>query len=74
MNPHLKMQIVTVFLMSLSMSLLLSGFFTALHVGLSADWLKAWLGRFAVGWPIAFALAMLIAGPIRRVAARISGL
>jgi len=74
MNPHLKMQIVTGLLMSLSMSLLLSGFFTALQMGLSEDWPKAWLGSFAIGWPLAFALAMLIAGPVRRIAMRLSGL
>jgi Protein of unknown function (DUF2798) len=54
--------------MSLAMSFALSGFFTLMAFSISERRGRAWISGFAVGWPLAFALSLLIGTPARRLA------
>lgn len=71
MHTQLKITILTGAIMSLALSLLLSGFFTWLQLGFTSIWLKAWALGFAFGWPLAFGLATLIGKPARGLAVRL---
>ena len=72
MTKDRRIGLLTGLMMSSAMSLALSGFFTFLAVGLSPMWPLAWGRSFLLGWPIAFALAAVLAGPIRRMAMRLA--
>ncbi len=74
MHPETKIQIATAIMMSCVMSALLSGFFTWLNLGFTSRWLTAWAGGFAMGWPLALAMVLVIGKPIRRIAVRLAGL
>ena len=68
MSTDLKMTLVLSAIMSLAMSCVLSGLFTLMAFGISERWGRAWISGFAVGWPLAFALSLLIGRPARRLA------
>ena len=72
MNTERKIQTATTVLMSFSLALLFSGIFTWLNFGFSVAWLKAWPFGFAVGWPLALVLPLLIAKPVRKVAVKLA--
>lgn len=62
-------QLLMTFLMSLSMS----GILSATMMGLTAEWLGFWPKQFAIAWPIAFLMTLIwsrvafpLAGRIRR--------
>jgi Protein of unknown function (DUF2798) len=75
MTAARKTMLLTVALTSCVMSFLLSGFFSWLHVGVSLAWLGSWAQGFAMAWPLAFTLSLLIRRPVgaaaRRLAARL---
>lgn len=72
MTTHRKIGLLTGLMTSGAMSLALSGFFTCLAVGLGPEWPPAWGRSFLLGWPIAFALAAVLAEPIRHAAMRLA--
>ena len=72
MRPELKLQIITGVIMSFAMSLTLAGFFTWLNRGLSPDLPVAWFRSFAISWPIAFLLAMVVGPQARKLATRLT--
>ena len=48
---------------SLIMTFLMTGIFTALPSGLAPGWTRLWLMRFLAVWPVAFLLGLIV-GPI----------
>jgi hypothetical protein len=57
-------------IMSFLMALVMSGIITAVNHDLEAGYLLAWLKSFALAWPIAFALVLLLAPRVRALVAR----
>ncbi|WP_165826182.1 DUF2798 domain-containing protein [Rhizobium wuzhouense] len=74
MSSSFKFGVLTALIMSFAMSLFFSGLFTFLALGGAPDFLSAWAGSFAIGWPLGFVLAMLIGKPVRAIAQRLAGL
>lgn len=72
MTPQKKQQVITGALMTTAMALTLSGFFSLIHVGLTADWPLAWLKNFVMGWPVGFVVSAIVAGPVQRIASRLA--
>lgn len=54
-----KTVLLAQFFISLSMACLMTGIFSLLEHGLTADWLAAWAKAFVTAWPIAFVLSMI---------------
>lgn len=73
MTPQKKMQIITGALMTTAMACALSGFFSTLNVGFSAQLPLVWLKNFAMGWPVGFVVSALVGGPIQHIASRLAG-
>ncbi len=73
MKHQTKIGLLTVLLMSLTMSLFFSGFFTFLVFGPSMEWLSSWARGLAIGWPLGFVIASLLGNPIRMFATRLAG-
>jgi hypothetical protein len=40
------------------MAFLMTGFFSLLHVGITADGLTEWSSAFVIAWPVAFVLSL----------------
>lgn len=72
MRPDLKFRLSTAFLMSLVMSIFMSGAISLIHVPLAA-WPRAWLEAWLTAWPIAFAASIALGAPVAKLAMRISG-
>jgi Protein of unknown function (DUF2798) len=53
-------------IMSCLMALLMSGLLTAINVGLNAAFVFRWFKGFAIAWPIAFILVLVLAPLVRR--------
>lgn len=66
-----KSLLVVQILMTFMMALLMSGIMSAIHMGLSRDWLATWGRQFAIAWPIAFVLTQFTSriafGIVRRI-------
>lgn len=59
------------FLLSGMMSLMVSGFATAISLGLHADFLKLWLMAWLPSWTLAFPVVLVVAPFVRRILGRI---
>lgn len=68
-----KVNIISGFIMSALMSVALSGFFTMTKMGFEPGWGLAWVKGFVSAWPLALALSMVIAKPVRVLASRLAG-
>ncbi|MEZ5673789.1 Protein of unknown function [Thalassovita litoralis] len=55
-----KIVIVAQIFISGMMAFLMTGFFGALNMGLTRDWLSHWPLAFLTGWPVAFALSLIV--------------
>ena len=58
-----KTLITAQFLISGMMAFLMSGYATAIHLGIGPDFLKIWGLGFITAWPMAFVLSLVV-GPI----------
>ncbi|MGU3575964.1 DUF2798 domain-containing protein [Brucellaceae bacterium C25G] len=45
---------------SFMMAFLMTGFFGALHFGITLVWLTEWLQAFLIAWPVAFCLSLFV--------------
>ena len=55
------------------MACLMTGFFSFLNFGPTAQWLNEWPRAFIIAWPVAFCLSLLV-GPLSfRIAGMITG-
>lgn len=70
--PDLRTRVIFASLMSLLMSIIMSGWITWLNIGFRPDYAARWLHAFLAAWPAAFVAVMLIAPTVQRVTARIS--
>jgi hypothetical protein len=67
-----KTLITAQFLISAMMAFLMSGYATAMHLGIGPDFLKIWGRAFITAWPMAFVLSLLV-GPLAfGIAARLT--
>ena len=71
--PSLRLRLVFAGLMSLLMSSLMSAWVTWLNLGLSPVFVQRWLSAFAAAWPPAFAIVVVAAPSVQRLAMRIAG-
>lgn len=60
------------FFMSLFMAFIMTGLITVLNTGIQAGVLWRWLRAFLFAWPIAFLCVMVLAGPVRRLVAKLT--
>ncbi|WP_342117524.1 DUF2798 domain-containing protein [Pseudoduganella sp. OTU4001] len=70
--PDLRTRLIFASLMSLMMTIIMSGWITWLNVGFQPDYTERWLHAFLAAWPAAFFAVMLIAPTVQRATARIS--
>jgi hypothetical protein len=59
-------------LMSLMMSIIMSGWITWLNVGLNPDFALRWGRAFLAAWPAAFVSVVLIAPAVQRATMRVA--
>lgn len=55
-----KTIILAQFFISGMMALLMTGFFGFLHFGRTTEWLHEWIHAFAIAWPVAFCLSLIV--------------
>ena len=60
------------FLMSLQMAAIMSAIITAVNRGTGPGYLLAWGHSFAIAWPIAFPLILLLAPRVRRLVEKLT--
>lgn len=73
MTPDQRRRLIAGVLMTTAMAGALSGFFTFLVVGFTAEWPGLWLSRFLMGWPVGFVVSAIVVSPIQKLAARLAG-
>jgi len=69
---HANLAIAAV--MSFLMALLMSGTIAAVNRGIDAGYPAAWLRSFAIVWPVALSLVLLLAPRVRALVARMAAL
>ena len=47
-------------IISFTMALLMSGYATCLQFGFTLEWLQIWMQAFAMAWPVAFCLSLVV--------------
>jgi hypothetical protein len=55
-----KTIILAQFFISGMMAFLMTGFFGFLHFGPTIEWLHEWSSAFAIAWPVAFCLSLIV--------------
>lgn len=70
--PDLRTRMIFAALMSLMMSVIMSGWITWLNVGFQPNYANRWLHAFLAAWPAAFFSVMLIAPTVQRLTQRVS--
>ena len=68
----LRTRMIFAALMSLLMSLIMSGWITWLNIGFHPDYAARWAHSFLAAWPAAFLAVMLIAPAVQRVTVRVA--
>jgi hypothetical protein len=64
--------ILTGFLLSGLMTLIISGIATLRNVGLTDDFVGRWLGAYLNGWVISFPTVLVVAPLVRSLVARVT--
>lgn len=70
--PDLRTRLIFAALMSLMMSVIMSGWITWLNVGFQPNYGARWLHAFLAAWPAAFVSVVLIAPAVQRLTQRVS--
>lgn len=70
MIPDKKQQILMTLLMSASMALVMSGFFTLIYAQSIKSFFIFWLSHFLMGFPVAFITSMLIGRKVQNVVSK----
>lgn len=60
MQTAKKTLILAQLFISCMMAFLMTGLFSFIELGLTQTWLMTWLHHFAVAWPIAFLLSLVV--------------
>jgi hypothetical protein len=68
-----KTIIIAQFFISGMMAFLMSGYATALHFGIDANWPGEWALAFCLAWPVAFVLSLGVGRLGFMIAFRITG-
>jgi hypothetical protein len=68
----LRTRMIFAFLMSLLMSVIMSGWITWLNIGFRPDYAVRWGRAFLAAWPAAFFAVMTIAPMVQRLTARLA--
>lgn len=68
-----KTMLVAQALISGMMAFLMTGFFSLLSLGPTAEWLRAWSQAFVTGWPVAFCLSLVVGRVAFKLAYMITG-
>jgi Protein of unknown function (DUF2798) len=67
-----RFRFVFALLMSLQMSLLMTGWVTWINVGLGRNFAAQWLHAFLLAWPAAYAIVLTTAPVVQRLAQRLT--
>ena len=59
-KPDTKTLLLAQVFITFFMAALMSGIMSAIHLGLTAEWLRIWPREFIVAWPIAFVLSQIV--------------
>jgi hypothetical protein len=59
-------------MISFAMALMMTGFFGFLAHGPTAEWLHDWSRSFAIAWPVAFCLSLVVGNVAFRLAERLT--
>lgn len=70
--PDLRTRLIFAALMSLLMTIIMSGWITWLNIGFQPNYGARWLHAFLAAWPAAFFSVMLIAPTVQRLTARLA--
>lgn len=70
--PDLRTRVIFAALMSLLMTVIMSGWITWLNVGFQPNYADRWLHAFLAAWPAAFVSVMLIAPAVQRLTLRLA--
>lgn len=70
--PDLRTRIIFAALMSLLMSIIMSGWITWLNIGFHPQYGLRWAHAFVAAWPAAFVSVVLIAPVVQRLTQRVS--
>ncbi|MGW8393521.1 DUF2798 domain-containing protein [Pseudoduganella sp. HUAS MS19] len=70
--PDLRTRMIFAALMSLLMSVIMSGWITWLNIGFHPQYAQRWGHAFLAAWPAAFFAVMLIAPMVQRVTIRLA--
>jgi len=71
-TPGWRFILIQSALMSLVMDIAMSTYFLALNFGLTRAMLYHWPRAFLMAYPVAFATVMVVGGPVRALAGRLS--
>lgn len=69
--PDLRTRMIFAALMSLLMSIIMSGWVTWLNIGLHPDFALRWGRAFLAAWPAAFVSVVLLAPAVQRTTLRL---
>lgn len=70
--PDLRTRMIFAFLMSLLMTVIMSGWITWLNIGLHPEYMVRWGRAFLAAWPAAFIAVMTIAPMVQRLTQRLA--
>lgn len=56
----MKTLLLAQLIISFLMATIMTGFFSLLALGVSPQWPQAWLHNFAIAWPVAFCLSLVV--------------
>ncbi|MFD2177467.1 DUF2798 domain-containing protein [Veronia pacifica] len=65
-------RLLTTFLSSLCMAFLMSGIITAINTGIDGELVFRWMRSFAMGFPIALVISVILLPKIRQFSAYLS--
>lgn len=70
--PDLRTRMIFASIMSLLMTIIMSGWITWLNIGFQEDYVARWGHAFLAAWPAAFFSVMLIAPTVQRLTQRLA--
>ncbi len=68
-----KTLLIAQLLIACMMAFCMTGLFSFLKLGPTAEWLHEWLKAFVAAWPIAFCLSIFVGKLSFKIASRITG-
>ncbi|MEW9797862.1 DUF2798 domain-containing protein [Alteromonas sp. CYL-A6] len=59
-------------LMSLTLSVLMSGWVTFINLGITSDFVSRWMHAFVLAWPAAFIISFTLGGKVKVISDKLS--